>query len=435
MLAGEQRAWAVHIGDNFMRATGGYVRGNLAISLVAGLSSYVVLKILGVPYAETLAVVVAILDIIPLVGATIGAVIVVIVGFAVGGATDGIVLIVYFIVYQQFENNVLQNVIYAKTVALSPLVVFIAALIGASLGGIVGVLLAISIASAAWSIGRDVFQIRQERRGKPEESGRTTALPRRRRRRRGGAGGVAAPDAYTRRVRLPAWTADLPTDIRLHLGNVADNLQLIADLGYGDVALAVAGAGVRARGPRGRAAQHGHRPLRVVARRRRALARRGARGVRGGRGGPSRRRGRRRAARGIRYRTEAYPIGAGRPFAVVLRDVGEQVEDAPGRMETAFMASARDLLDALRSGPLRDARTGGPFSTTRRAGDGVMRVGARGHVTYASPNAVNILRLAGVEGRVTGMRASELPGGGSGIAPVLGTRAPSRSRSRWRAAS
>ena len=177
MLAGEQRAWAVHIGDNFMRATGGYVRGNLAISLVAGLSSYVVLKILGVPYAETLAVVVAILDIIPLVGATIGAVIVVIVGFAVGGATDGIVLIIYFIVYQQFENNVLQNVIYAKTVALSPLVVFIAALIGASLGGIVGVLLAIPIASAAWSIGRDVLQIRQEHRGKPEESGRTAALP------------------------------------------------------------------------------------------------------------------------------------------------------------------------------------------------------------------------------------------------------------------
>jgi predicted PurR-regulated permease PerM len=177
MLAGDQRAWAVRIGDNFMRATGGYVRGNLAISLVAGLSSYVVLKILGVPYAETLAVVVAILDIIPLVGATIGAVIVVIVGFAVGGTTDGIVLIVYFVVYQQFENNVLQNVIYAKTVALSPLVVFIAALIGATLGGIVGVLLAIPIASAAWSVGRDVLQIRRERGGQARPDGETAALP------------------------------------------------------------------------------------------------------------------------------------------------------------------------------------------------------------------------------------------------------------------
>ena len=83
MVDGE-RKWAERIGDNFLRATGGYVRGNLAISVVAGIASYIVLKILGVPYAETLAVLVAVLDIIPLVGATIGAVIVCIVGFATG---------------------------------------------------------------------------------------------------------------------------------------------------------------------------------------------------------------------------------------------------------------------------------------------------------------------------------------------------------------
>ena len=70
-------------------ATGGYVRGNLAISVVAGIASYIVLKVLGVPYAETLAVVVAVLDVIPLVGATIGAVVVSIVGFALGGFVDG----------------------------------------------------------------------------------------------------------------------------------------------------------------------------------------------------------------------------------------------------------------------------------------------------------------------------------------------------------
>ncbi len=79
-LLENERGWAKRIGDNFLRATGGYVRGNLAISLVAGVASYIVLKILHVPYAETLAVLVAILDIIPLVGATIGAVIVCIVG-------------------------------------------------------------------------------------------------------------------------------------------------------------------------------------------------------------------------------------------------------------------------------------------------------------------------------------------------------------------
>src|SRR5665647_337120 len=132
-LVGDERRWVERIGENFLRATGGYVRGNLAISLVAGLSSYVVLKIIGTPYAETLAVLVAILDIVPLVGATIGAVIVCIVGWALGGAVDGVVLIVFFVAYQQFENNVLQNVVYAKTLTLSPLVVFIAALIGAAM--------------------------------------------------------------------------------------------------------------------------------------------------------------------------------------------------------------------------------------------------------------------------------------------------------------
>jgi predicted PurR-regulated permease PerM len=164
LLVGEQRVWAERIGQNFLRSTGGYVRGNLAISVVAGVTSYIILRVLGVPYAETLAVLVAILDIIPLVGATIGAVIVCIVGFATGGLVDGIVLVVFFVVYQQFENNVLQNLVYSKTVSLSPLVVFVAALIGASLGGIVGVLLAIPLASAFWVLGRDLVALRSASR-------------------------------------------------------------------------------------------------------------------------------------------------------------------------------------------------------------------------------------------------------------------------------
>ena len=159
----EERIWAERIGQNFMRSVGGYVRGNLAISVVAGICSYIALKILGVPYAETLAVTVAILDVIPLVGATIAAIIVTVVGFAAGGTTVGIVLLVYFIAYQLFENNVLQNVVYSKTVSLSPLVVFIVALIGAVLGGIVGVLLAIPLASAGWTLGRDLIAMRHAR--------------------------------------------------------------------------------------------------------------------------------------------------------------------------------------------------------------------------------------------------------------------------------
>ncbi len=75
-------------------------------------------------------------------------------------------LVVYFVLYQQFENNVLQNVVYSKTVSLSPLIVFIAALIGAALGGIVGVLIAIPLTSAGWVLARDLIALRQERHGR-----------------------------------------------------------------------------------------------------------------------------------------------------------------------------------------------------------------------------------------------------------------------------
>ena len=180
-LVKDERIWAERIGQNFLRAVGGYVRGNLAISAVAGVSTYVVLRILGVPYAETLAVAVAILDVIPLVGAIIGAIIVTLVGFAAAGTTEGIILIIFFVVYQQFENNVLQNLVYARTVSLSPLVVFIAALIGAVLGGIVGVLLAIPLASASWSLGSDLIALRHARHAETaatdERVSATTAGP------------------------------------------------------------------------------------------------------------------------------------------------------------------------------------------------------------------------------------------------------------------
>jgi predicted PurR-regulated permease PerM len=167
-LIDDERRWVEHMGRNFLRSTGGYVRGNAAISVVAGVTAYVVLRILGVPYAETLAVFVAVFDIIPMVGATIAAVVVCIIGLATGGLVDGVVLTVFFIVYQQFENNVLQNLVYSKTLELSPLTIFVAALIGATLAGLIGVLLAIPLAAAFWGLATDLLALhrsRQQRQG------------------------------------------------------------------------------------------------------------------------------------------------------------------------------------------------------------------------------------------------------------------------------
>ena len=142
----KQQRWRA-IGTQIYRTVGGYVTGNLTISLIAGIVSTLVLLGVGVPYAVALGLVVAILDLIPLAGATIAAILVTTVAF-LDSTQSGIIVLVFFILYQQLENHVLQPVVYGRTVQLSPLAVLIAVLIGAELAGVIGALAAIPVAGA-----------------------------------------------------------------------------------------------------------------------------------------------------------------------------------------------------------------------------------------------------------------------------------------------
>jgi predicted PurR-regulated permease PerM len=135
------------VGHDIYRTVGGYVSGNLLISLIAGSLTAIVLSVMGVPYAIALGLIVGILDLIPLAGATIAAIIVGAVAF-LHSIPAGIVVVVFFIVYQQVENHILQPVVYGRTVQLSPLVVLISVLIGAELAGVLGALAAIPVAGA-----------------------------------------------------------------------------------------------------------------------------------------------------------------------------------------------------------------------------------------------------------------------------------------------
>ena len=99
------------------------------------------------PYAVALGLLVAILDLIPLAGATIAAILIGTVAF-LHSIPAGIVVVVFFIVYQQIENHLLQPVVYGRTVQLSPLAVLISILIGAELAGILGALGAIPVAGS-----------------------------------------------------------------------------------------------------------------------------------------------------------------------------------------------------------------------------------------------------------------------------------------------
>ena len=142
----------------------GYISGNLLISVVCGILTYIALKVMGVPFAGLIAVFVAVADLIPLIGATLGAVVAVIAA-GVHSLPALIVMIIFFILYQQLENHVLQPLILSRTVKLNPLAVLVAILLGVDLAGILGALLAIPVAGIIQVIVRDVWS---HRRGRPK---------------------------------------------------------------------------------------------------------------------------------------------------------------------------------------------------------------------------------------------------------------------------
>jgi predicted PurR-regulated permease PerM len=147
--------------DGIYRTVGGYVTGNLLISLAAGIVAGVTLFALGIPYALPLAVLVAILDLVPLVGASIA-----LVACGLAALTEGVVqmvvVVVVLLLYQQIENHVLMPVVYGRTVKLSPLAVLIAVLIGAELAGVLGALAAIPVAGSIAVVARELVRWRRE---------------------------------------------------------------------------------------------------------------------------------------------------------------------------------------------------------------------------------------------------------------------------------
>ncbi|WP_249423959.1 AI-2E family transporter [Nocardioides coralli] len=152
------------LGDRVIRSVGGYVSGAFIVALFAGGSSLVFLFVAGLgEYAVALAFVVAILDVIPMIGATLGAVIVTAIGFATD-PTIGIACVIFYVVYQQIENYIIYPRIMSRAVEIPGSVTVIAALIGAGLLGVVGALLAIPTAAAILMLTREIVIARQDAR-------------------------------------------------------------------------------------------------------------------------------------------------------------------------------------------------------------------------------------------------------------------------------
>jgi predicted PurR-regulated permease PerM len=159
-----RRERVTFLGDQILTNVGGYVSGAFIVALAAGLSSLVFLFIVGLgEYAVALAAIVAILDVIPMIGATLGAIVV----SAIAFATDpkiGLITLIFYIVYQQFENYVVYPRVMSRSVDIPGSLIVIAALVGAALLGVVGALLAVPTAAAVQLILKEVFLPQQDSR-------------------------------------------------------------------------------------------------------------------------------------------------------------------------------------------------------------------------------------------------------------------------------
>ncbi len=167
LLPAKAQPRAQRMASEIAKTIGGYITGNLLISLIAGFATTIVLLIVGVPFALALGLLVAILDLIPLAGATLGAIVVTLVALT-DSVTTAIIVLVWFVVYQQLENHLLQPIVYGRTVKLSPLAILIAVLVGAEVAGVIGALGAIPVAGTIQIVISDWLQ---HRRPPPPDDG------------------------------------------------------------------------------------------------------------------------------------------------------------------------------------------------------------------------------------------------------------------------
>jgi predicted PurR-regulated permease PerM len=143
------------LSDEVINRIGGFISGALTVAFIAGFTSYVFLLIIGLPYALALALFVAMLDLVPLVGATIAAVVVSLLGFT-ESLVVGISCVIFYVAYQQFENYVVYPRVMRRAVDVPAPVTVVAVLLGGALLGVVGALLAIPVAAAVLLVLRQV---------------------------------------------------------------------------------------------------------------------------------------------------------------------------------------------------------------------------------------------------------------------------------------
>lgn len=155
-----RRPRIVSLSEEIMRRTGAYAAGQTLVATINALCSFIMMSIIGVPYPAVLAVLVGLLGLIPMVGATLGAVLVGLVAFF-DEPQKALIVGIYYVVYQQVENYVVVPRIMQSTVSVPGAVTIVAALAGGTLLGVLGALLAIPVAAGLLLLYEEVLLPRQ----------------------------------------------------------------------------------------------------------------------------------------------------------------------------------------------------------------------------------------------------------------------------------
>lgn len=142
-----RRPRMVLLTDEILDRVGGYVLGNLLLSVIAAALTIAWALIFGIPYALLQGLLVGLLDLIPVIGSTIGGIIVSVVALTVS-LPVAIATGAFYAVYRFLEDYLLTPRIMKRTVAVPGLVTVLATVLGGALLGIVGALVAIPVAAA-----------------------------------------------------------------------------------------------------------------------------------------------------------------------------------------------------------------------------------------------------------------------------------------------
>ena len=162
VVPASRRPRVISLSEEIMRRVGSYAIGQVVVAAVNAFCAWIMMSIVGIPYAAVLAVAVGFLGLVPMVGATLGAVLVAVVALF-DDPKKAVIALVYFIIYQQTENYLVAPRIMQRTVSVPGAVTIVAALIGGTLLGMLGALLAIPAAAGLLLLYDEVLVPRQRR--------------------------------------------------------------------------------------------------------------------------------------------------------------------------------------------------------------------------------------------------------------------------------